>query len=270
VSLRGSPLAHAFARLLRSAGRRPERRNGCWDLRTLITVGSLLISTAIFSGCGSGGPREPSRSAAVHAAGRPYLRILTFKILHTAVTPAIIAKTAFVMRARLRAAHIDGTISSTRRGYLRATLDTTLPKKYTSRLLTQMGDVTFRTMQKGDLYRSRSSRPIRSATLESPQYAATHSGIISNTPVVIFVLSDPNSFARFTGAHVGQDLGIYLDDRLISAPRLMGPISNSGAIFGGIGGANFLKDLAFIAAVMNSGPLPAHVTFVSASPVISG
>jgi preprotein translocase subunit SecD len=206
----------------------------------------------------------------VHAGSRPYLKTLTFKVSPAEVVPSIIAKTALVMRERLRAAHISGTVASTRRGYLRVTLDTTLPKAYTLRLLTQTGYVTLKTIQSGSLYRSRSSRPIRSAVLESPEYAAAHSGIISSAPVVIFTLSDPSAFAEFTGAHIGQDLGIYLDDRLISAPRLTGPISNSGAISGGAGGTDSVQELAFIAAVMNSGPLPAHVAFVSSSAITPG
>lgn len=233
-------------------------------------VVALLISTAILSGCGSQGSHGSSTSRRVHPSGKLYLKVLTLQISPGEVTPAIIAKTAFVMKARLSASHIRGTVSSMPNGYLRVTLDAMVPTVYSARLLTQRGYITFKTVPKGDLYHSPSERPIRSATLESPQYAAMHSGIISNAPVLNFTLSDPPSFAQFTGAHINQDLGIYLDDRLISAPRLVGPISDKGSIFGGQNDASNAMELGLIAAVMDAGPLPAHVRFVSSSGIIPG
>jgi plastocyanin len=119
---------------------------------------------------------------------------------------------------------------------------------------------------KGDVYRSASVRPIRSALIESPEYAAEHSGVISRTPTLFLKMSDPTAFGRFTAAHLNQSLGIYLDDRLISAPELMSPISDSGMITG-----NFdARELDFIAAVLDAGPLPARVKFISTSGVIRG
>lgn len=168
------------------------------------------------------------------------------------------------MKARLRVAQIPGTVAATRRGYVLVTLRGDLPVAYSSRLLTQMGYVTFKTVPKGDLYRSDSARPILSAVVESSQYAALHDGVISRNPSLFFKMSDPYSFARFTAAHLNQNLGIYLDKRLISAPKLLEPISDSGVISG-----NFnLRELGFIAAVMNAGPLPARVTFVSSSSIV--
>ena len=233
-------------------------------------VVALLTLTAILSGCGSQASHGSSSSRRVHPSGKLYLKVLTLHISPGEVTPAIIAKTAFVMKARLRASHIRATVSPTRNGYFRVTLDATVPTVYSARLLTQRGYITFRTVPKGDLYHSPSKRPIRSATLESPQYAAMHSGIISSAPVLHFTLSDPPSFARFTSAHINQDLGIYLDDHLISAPRLVEPISDEGSISGGQNDAPNAMELGLIGAVMNAGPLPAHVRFVSSSAIIPG
>jgi preprotein translocase subunit SecD len=95
-----------------------------------------------------------------------------------------------------------------------------------------------------------------------------HSAIISSTPVLSFKVSDPVSFGRFTAAHVNQDLGIFIDDRLIAAPRLTGPIPDGGEIAGGKD--NTMQELGFIAAIMNLGSLPTHLRYVSSSGIIPG
>jgi len=221
---------------------------------------------ALLAGCGSHAYHGGLGNEDAHAFGRPLLKVLTFRISPGELTPATVAKTVSVMKERLRVAQIKGTVVSTRSGYLNVTLDAGLPVGYSSKLLTQMGHVTFRTVPKGDVYRSASVRPIRSALIESPEYAAEHSGVISRTPTLFFKMSDPTAFGRFTAAHLNQSLGIYLDDRLISAPELMSPISDSGMITG-----NFdARELDFIAAVLDAGPLPARVKFISTSGVIRG
>jgi preprotein translocase subunit SecD len=225
---------------------------------------SISVVAALLAACGSHGPREGSRYEDARTSSKPFLKVLTFKISPSEVTPATVAKTVFVMKGRLRVSRIKGTLVSTRSGYLEVTLDTGLPVAYSSRLLSQMGYVTFRIVPKGNLYRSASARPIRSAHVESPEYAAEHSGVISSTPTLFFKISDPSSFARFTAAHLNQSLGIYLDGRLIAAPELKSPISDSGVISG-----NFsARELDFIAAVMDAGPLPAHVKFISSSGIL--
>ncbi len=127
-----------------------------------------------------------------------------------------------------------------------------------------MAYVTFKTLPSGEVYRSTSGQPIRSAHVESPEYAAEHSGVISSSPTLFFKISDPSAFRRFTAAHLNQSLGIYLDNRLISAPQLMSPISESGMITGRFGA----REIDFIAAVMDAGPLPAHVKFISISGIV--
>lgn len=224
---------------------------------------SIAMAAVLLSACGSHASKGGSGDEDAHAASRPVLKVLTFLIPPAEVTPATVTKTVSVMKERLRAAHIKGIVASTRAGYLDVTLDAGLPTAYSSRLLTEMGYVTFKTVPNGDLYRSPSMRPIRSAVVESPQEAAEQLGVISCCATLFFKISDPSSFERFTAAHLKQSLGIYLDDRLISAPELEAPISDSGMITG----RTDARELDFIAAVMNAGPLPAHVKFVSASAV---
>jgi preprotein translocase subunit SecD len=223
---------------------------------------SLAVAAVLLSACGSHASKGGSGDEDAHAASRAVLKVLTFVIPPAEVTPATVTKTVSVMKERLRVAHIKGTVGSTRAGYLEVTLDAGLPTAYSSRLLTEMGYVTFKTVPKGDLYRSPSMRPIRSAVVESPQ-EAEQMGVISSSPTLFFKISDPSSFKRFTAAHLKQSLGIYLDDRLISAPELETPISDSGMITG----RTDARELDLIAAVMNAGPLPAHVKFVSASAI---
>jgi preprotein translocase subunit SecD len=224
------------------------------------------VAATLLTGCISHGSRKGSPYEGADAPTRPFLKVLTFKISPGEATPATVSKVMSVMKERLRVAQIKGEVVSTRSGYLNVTLDASLPVAYSSRLLTQTGYVTFRTVPNGDLYRSASARPIRSAVVESPEYAAEHSGVISRTPTLFFELSDPSSFERFTAAHLNQSLGIYLDDGLISAPKLMSPISDSGLISGTFSA----RELNFFAAVMAAGPLPAQVKFVSSSRVIRG
>jgi SecD/SecF fusion protein len=66
-------------------------------------------------------------------------------------------------------------------------------------------------------------------------------------------------FGDLSGAHIGQPLGIVLDDRIISAPNLNSRITSSGRITGGEGGFSN-KDVSYLVSMLSAGSLPARLT----------
>ena len=66
-------------------------------------------------------------------------------------------------------------------------------------------------------------------------------------------------FGDLSGAHIGQPLGIILDDRVISAPNLNSRITSSGRITGGEGGFS-RKEQGYLVSMLSAGSLPARLT----------
>jgi preprotein translocase subunit SecD len=71
-------------------------------------------------------------------------------------------------------------------------------------------------------------------------------------------------FADATGKYVGQQIGIYLDDEMISNPRVQVQITDGRA---SITGSKSLEDAKTTAGLINSGALPLPVKAVSVSNV---
>lgn len=65
-----------------------------------------------------------------------------------------------------------------------------------------------------------------------------------------------------TRALTGYPFGVFLDGRLIAAPRIMRAITNGSAVISGIG----LEEARILAAELNSGPLPIRLASATASP----
>jgi preprotein translocase subunit SecD len=77
-------------------------------------------------------------------------------------------------------------------------------------------------------------------------------------PSISFTLNRDGAtrFSRITGANIGKQLAIVLDNRVVSAPTIQGQISDRGEITG-----TFTQEQAQdLALVLNSGALPASVT----------
>jgi preprotein translocase subunit SecD len=77
---------------------------------------------------------------------------------------------------------------------------------------------------------------------------------------VHFELKGPGAqrFGKLSGENIGRDLAIVLDNRVVSAPRLEGRITDQGRIAGG-----FTSDTANdLALTLRSGALPASLTYL--------
>jgi preprotein translocase subunit SecD len=80
-------------------------------------------------------------------------------------------------------------------------------------------------------------------------------------PDVNFTLNRDGAtrFARITGANVGKQLAIILDNRVVTAPVIHSQISDRGEISGG----NFTtKQTADLSLVLRSGALPASISYL--------
>jgi len=80
--------------------------------------------------------------------------------------------------------------------------------------------------------------------------------------VVRFGEDGSHLLEALTRALTGYPFGVFLDGKLIAAPRIMRPITNGSAVVSGIG----LEEARILAAELNSGPLPVSLTAAGASP----
>lgn len=102
-------------------------------------------------------------------------------------------------------------------------------------------------------------RYLESAALE---FAGQQSGQLSNEPIVSirFTNEGGDLFADITREHTGEQLGIFLDGELISAPNINEPIVGGTAIISG----GFTPDEArALAQNLNFGALPVPIELVS-------
>jgi preprotein translocase subunit SecD len=81
-------------------------------------------------------------------------------------------------------------------------------------------------------------------------------------PSVTFTLNRDGAerFGRVTGANIGKQLAIVLDNRVYSAPEIHGQITDRGEITGGNFTPQSANDLAL---VLRSGALPASIKYLS-------
>lgn len=106
-------------------------------------------------------------------------------------------------------------------------------------------------------------RYLETATL---QFAGSQSGQLSNEPLVSvkFTTEGAKLFGDITKAHVGEQLGIFLDGDLISAPVINEPITGGTAIISG----NFaLEEARALAQNLSFGALPVPIELQSTQTV---
>ena len=85
---------------------------------------------------------------------------------------------------------------------------------------------------------------------------------VNGRPDVNFTLTRDGAarFGRVTGANVGKQLAIVLDNKVYDAPVIQSQISDRGEITGGAFTPQKVQDLAL---VLRSGALPASITYLS-------
>ncbi|MCA9359844.1 protein translocase subunit SecD [Candidatus Kaiserbacteria bacterium] len=106
-------------------------------------------------------------------------------------------------------------------------------------------------------------RYLKSASLE---FAGSNSGRLSNEPLVTVTFSPEGSdlFAEITKAHVGEQLGIFLDGEMLSAPVINEPITGGTAVISG----NFeLEEARSLAKNLSFGALPLPIELQSTQTV---
>ena len=82
----------------------------------------------------------------------------------------------------------------------------------------------------------------------------------NNRPAVRFMLTNEGSrkFGRVTGDNIGRFLAIILDNRVQSAPRIEGRITDEGRIYGSF----TTQEAADLALILRSGALPASMSYL--------
>lgn len=121
------------------------------------------------------------------------------------------------------------------------------------------------TLQETDVYvdTGLTGRYLVGAQLE---FAGSNSGQLSNEPIVAVQFSDEGGdlFADITRAHVGEQLAIFLDGELISAPRINEAITGGRAIISG--GFN-PEEARALAQNLSFGALPVPIELQSTQTV---
>jgi preprotein translocase subunit SecD len=101
----------------------------------------------------------------------------------------------------------------------------------------------------------------RVAAVEGRDLRSARPGIDSNgRPAVNFTLNSEGArkFGDVTGANIGRNLAIILDNRVQTAPVINGRITSDG-IIEGVGSQQEVQDLSLI---LRSGSLPAQLTYL--------
>jgi preprotein translocase subunit SecD len=82
----------------------------------------------------------------------------------------------------------------------------------------------------------------------------------NNRPAVSFSLKNEGArkFGKITGENIGRSLAIVLDNRVMSAPRIEGRISDEGRISGSFTS----QEVADLSLTLRSGALPASLTYL--------
>ncbi len=82
----------------------------------------------------------------------------------------------------------------------------------------------------------------------------------NNRPAVSFSLKNEGArkFSKITGENIGRSLAIVLDNRVMSAPRIDGRISDEGRISGSFTS----QEVADLSLTLRSGALPANLTYL--------
>ncbi|MGE3875104.1 MAG: hypothetical protein AB7F74_19295 [Parvibaculaceae bacterium] len=105
-----------------------------------------------------------------------------------------------------------------------------------------------------------------SDTLDGRDIAEASASVdaVTNEPIVNFSFNQKGTerFAKLTSDNVGRSLAIILDGQVISAPRVMEPITGGS---GQISGQFTIEDANSLAIVLRSGALPARLVYIDAA-----
>lgn len=83
-------------------------------------------------------------------------------------------------------------------------------------------------------------------------------------PLVSLTLKDADLFARITETYLGQSIAIFLDDEMITNPRVNSVIPNGSAV---IEGQRSLEEAHELAGLLNAGALPVGLNEISSNSV---
>lgn len=164
------------------------------------------------------------------------------------VPPGTLEKTRLVMLARARSLGLRGSTAVAKS----STLCVTVPGKSPippAEFAAIAGNVAIQILPHGAKYIT-SGTPIASVHAGNDQIGQY---------VVSLRMTDPTAFGRFTAAHLNREVGIFIDERLISSVKIVTPVEGNVEIAGvGVDDVKWL----LLAAVVSSGPLPAAVSVV--------
>jgi len=160
----------------------------------------------------------------------------------------MVEKTAAIMKRRLEEARIYASV--TRNANVLTVTVANPDGLDINRLLTARDAVLLKIIPNGPTYVAGGSKPFK--------YAYVVNEPLSNRPALIFQMTSPQAFQRFTNGQAGHFIGFYVDGKLVQQIYLTGPSNRGGG--GRIWGGKFsIDDLRVMAAQIGGGSLPAAV-----------
>ncbi len=220
-------------------------------------VRSILFATLALTELGSASGCAQRTQQARVGTGNGSIHQLVFNVVESGDlkrSKATDSQIVVVMGKRLAAARIRAYAFASRDAAIHVTIYDTSEVSYAAKVLSANGNVVLRIQPSGPAYNAPSGRPFSGA-----QFVFFPGG-----NRIGLASSDPRSLAQFTSRYVNRRLGIYLDGKLISNSVLTSPMSESTLLWG----PNFSdQQLLLIVAVIQSGPLPAHVKLVASSAI---
>lgn len=208
----------------------------------------MLALLVLLAGCAHEG-RADLTTTSVDSGSRQ----LVFKIAQRQPTRAVVSKLISVMKTRLAATLIKADIFASPHSRLHATIYDGARASYAAKLLSTTGTVVLRIQPRGPEYHPPSGRPFKAAEVTPDLIGGLE---------LLLRASDISSLEAFTRLYVGRYLGIYFDGRLIDTLVLQAPLSDTSEMHGYKLNEAHLR---FMAAIIDSGPLPTHVRLLSSS-----
>lgn len=163
-------------------------------------------------------------------------------------THELAERVANIARARLKAVEVGAQVAVAQNDTVEVVLDNIgdLSERSVEQLLEARGEVVLRVDPGGAMYVAPTPRLVKNASVS-----------LIRMKSVVFEMSDPSSFKRFTTKNVGKNLALFLDGKRLLSAYLVAPIECCGEIE--FRQNDSVEQVEITAAILNSGPYPVIV-----------
>ncbi len=172
------------------------------------------------------------------------------------ITPEVITQTIAALERRINVIGVaEPNIYPEGKDRIRVQLAGVEDQDKAREILGKPARLTFRDMTTGEILLSGADLVEGGASAGFDEY---------NRAIVQVKLKDADKFARITGEYLGQPIGIFLDEELITAPEVQQRITGGIAT---IKGQRDIAEAQELASLLNAGALPVNLVELQAQSV---